>query len=102
MAVKISGVNLSANTTANVGQAGSSGGTYTVHILNRGTSSAFVQLGVGDSSATFDTTQKLLENTSIGVNESLSFSPVVAGASDYVIGRSTEANVNMVMMGHDE
>ena len=102
MAVKISGVDLSANTTANIGQAGSNGGTYTVHILNRGTSSAFVQLGVGDSSATFDTTQKLLENTSIGVNESLSFSPVVAGASDYVIGRSTVANVNMVMMGHDE
>ena len=102
MAVKISGVNLAANTTANIGQAGSNGGTYTVHILNRGTSSAFVQLGVGDSSATFDTTQKLLENTSIGVNESLIFSPVVAGASDYVIGRSTVANVNMVMMGHDE
>lgn len=102
MAVKISGVNLAANTTANIGQAGSNGGTYTVHILNRGTSSAFVQLGVGDSSATFDTSQKLLENTSIGVNESLSFSPVVAGASDYVIGRSTVANVNMVMMGHDE
>jgi len=102
MAVKISGVNLAANTTANIGQAGSNGGTYTVHILNRGTSSAFVQLGVGDSSATFDTTQKLLENTSIGVNESMSFSPVVAGASDYVIGRSTVANVNMVMMGHDE
>ena len=61
-----------------------------------------MQLGVGDSSATFDTSQKLLENTSIGVNESLSFSPVVAGASDYVIGRSTVANVNMVMMGHDE
>ena len=79
MAVKISGVNLSANTTANIGQAGSNGGTYTVHILNRGTSSAFVQLGVGDSSATFDTSQKLLENTSIGVNESISFSPVVAG-----------------------
>jgi len=102
MAVKISGVNLAANTTANIGQAGSNGGTYTVHILNRGTSSAFVQLGVGDSSATFDTSQKLLENTSIGVNESMSFSPVVAGASDYVIGRSTVANVNMVMMGHDE
>jgi hypothetical protein len=102
MAVKISGVNLAANTTANIGQAGSNGGTYTVHILNRGTSSAFVQLGVGDSSATFDTSQKLLENTSIGVNESMSFSPVVAGASDYIIGRSTVANVNMVMMGHDE
>ena len=102
MAVKISGVNLSANTTANVGQAGSSGGTYTVHILNRGTSSAFIQLGVGDSSATFDTSQKLLENTSLGVYESMSFSPVVCGASDYIIGRSTVANVNMVMMGHDE
>ena len=36
MAVKISGVDLSADTTANIGQAGSSGGTYTVHILNRG------------------------------------------------------------------
>ena len=32
MAVKISGVDLSANTTANIGQAGSNGGTYTVHI----------------------------------------------------------------------
>ena len=51
MAVKISGVDLSANTTANIGQAGSSGGTYTVHILNRSSSTAFVQLGVGDSSA---------------------------------------------------
>ena len=29
MAVKISGVDLSANTTANIGQAGSNGGTYT-------------------------------------------------------------------------
>ena len=102
MAVKISGVNLSANTTANIGQAGSNGGTYTVHILNRGTSSAFVQLGVGDSSATFDTTQKLLENTLLAPDESISFSPVVAGASDYIIGRSTVASVNMVMMGHDE
>jgi hypothetical protein len=45
MAVKISGVDLSANTTANIGQAGSSGGTYTVHILNRSSSTAFVQLG---------------------------------------------------------
>ena len=102
MAVKISGVNLSANTTANIGQAGSNGGTYTVHILNRSSSTAFVQLGVGDSSATFDTSQKLLENTSVGVNESISFSPVVAGGNDYVIGRSTVANVNMVMMRHDE
>ena len=46
--------------------------------------------------------QKLLENTSVGPDESLSFSPIVAGASDYVIGRSTAASVNMVMMGHDE
>ena len=102
MAVKISGVNLSANTTANIGQEGSNGGTYTVHILNRGTASAQVQLGVGDSSATFDTSQKLLESTLLAVNESMSFSPVVCGASDYIIGRSTVANVNMVMMGHDE
>ena len=102
MAVKISGVNLSANTTANIGQAGSNGGTYTVHILNRSTSSAFVQLGVGDSSATFANATKLLENTLIGPDESISFSPIVAGASDYIIGRSTVASVNMVMMGHDE
>jgi len=102
MAVKISGVNLSADTTANIGQSGSSGGTYTVHILNRGASSALIQLGVGDSSATFDTSQKLLESTLIGVNESMTFSPIVCGASDYVIGRSSIANVNMVMMGYDE
>ena len=102
MAVKISGVDLSANTTAIIGQAGSNGGTYTVHILNRSSSSAFVLLGVGDSSATFVNTQKLLENTQIGPDESISFSPIVAGASDYIIGRSTVASVNMVMMGHDE
>ena len=63
MAVKISGVDLSANTTANIGQAGSNGGTYTVHILNRGSSTAFVQLGVGDSSATFANAQKPVSYT---------------------------------------
>ena len=57
---------------------------------------------MGDSSATFDTSQKLLESTLIGVNESMTFSPIVCGASDYVIGRSSIANVNMVMMGFDE
>ena len=102
MAVKIAGADLSANTTTNIGQAGSSGGTYTVHILNRSSSRALVSLGVGDSSATFANATKLLESTLIGPNETLSFSPVVAGASDYVIGRSTVASVNMVMMGHDE
>ena len=102
MAVKISGVDLSADTTANIGQAGSSGGTYTVHILNRGSGSALVQLLVGDSSATFANAQNLLEYTLVGPNESLTFSPVVAGANDYVIGRSSLASVNMVMMGYDE
>ena len=102
MAVKISGVDLSANTTANIGQAGSSGGTYTIHILNRGTTNAQVQLGVGDSSATFANATKLLEETLVGAKESITFSPVVAGASDYIIGRSTVANVNMTMMGFDE
>jgi len=103
MTVRISGVDLSANTTANIGQAGSSsGGTYTIHILNRGSSNAHVQLGVGNSSATFDNATKLLEETLVGAKESISFSPVVAGASDYIIGRSTVANVNMTMMGYDE
>ena len=102
MAVKIAGVDLSANSTVNVGQSGSSGGTYTVHILNRGSGSALVQLGVGDSSATFANATKLLESTLVGPNESLSFSPIVAGANDYIIGRSTLASVNMVMMGFDE
>jgi len=102
MAVKISGIDLSANSTGNIGQAGSSGGTYSVHILNRGSGSALVQLGVGDSSATFSSAQKLLESTLVGPNESLTFSPVVAGANDYIIGRSTLASVNMVMMGYDE
>ena len=102
MTVKISGVDLSANTTANIGQAGSSGGTYTIHILNRGTTNAQVQLGVGDSSATFANATKLLEETLVGAKESITFSPVVAGASDYIIGRSTVANVNRVMMGCDD
>jgi len=103
MTVRISGVDLSANTTANIGQAGSSaGGTYTVHILNRSSSTAFIQLGVGDSSATFANATKLLENTQIAPDESLSFSPIVAGASDYIIGRSTVASVNMTLMGYDE
>ena len=94
MAVKISGVDLSANTAANIGQAGSSG-ELILFISYISSSTAFVQLGVGDSSATFANAQKLLENTQIAPDESLSFSPVVAGASDYVIGRSTVASVNM-------
>ena len=102
MTVKISGVDLSANTTANIGQAGSSGGSYTIHILNRSSSSGLVSLGVGNSSATFDNATKLLESTLIGPNETLSFSPVVAGASDYLVGRSTIASINMCMMGYDE
>ena len=102
MTVRISGIDLSANTTGNIGQAGSSGGSYTVHILNRSSSTAFVQLGVGDSSATFSAATKLLENTMIAPDESLSFSPIVAGASDYIIGRSTVASVNMTLMGYDE
>ena len=102
MTVRISGVDLSANTNTDIGQAGSSGGTYTVHILNRSSSSALVSLGVGDSSATFANATKLLESTLIGPNETLSFSPIVAGASDFVIGRSTVASVNMTLMGYDE
>ena len=46
--------------------------------------------------------KELLEETLVGAKESISFSPVVAGASDYIIGRSTVANVNMTMMGFDE
>ena len=38
MTVKADGVDLSATTAANVGQAGSNGGTYTVIFTNRGTS----------------------------------------------------------------
>ena len=53
MAVKADGVDLSATTAANVGQAGSSGGTYSVVFTNRGTSSVTVRLGLGTGSATF-------------------------------------------------
>ena len=53
MTVKADGVDLSATTAANVGQAGSNGGTYTVVFTNRGTSSANVRLGLGTGSATF-------------------------------------------------
>ena len=60
MAVKADGVDLSATTAANVGQAGSSGGTYAVTFTNRGTTTVNVRLGLGTGSATFQNERYIL------------------------------------------
>ena len=101
MAVKADGVDLSATTAANVGQAGSSGGTYAVTFTNRGTTTVNVRLGLGTGSATFQNARYILYDESLAPKSSLTFSPVVAEANDYIIAYSSAASVNALMMGHD-
>ena len=102
MTVKADGVDLSATTAANVGQAGSSGGTFSVTICNRGTSSVTVRLGLGTGSATFQDARYLLYDETLAGKSSMTLAPVVAEANDYIIAYSSAASVNAIMMGHDE
>ena len=101
MAVKADGVDLSATTAANVGQAGSSGGTYSVVFTNRGTSSVTVRLGLGTGSATFQDARYILYDESLPAKSSLTFAPVVAEGNDSVSYTHRAASVNALMMGHD-
>lgn len=102
MTVKADGVDLSATTAANVGQAGSSGGTFSVTICNRGTSSVTIRLGLGTGSATFQDARYLLYDETLAGKSSMTLAPVVAEANDYIIAYSSAASVNAIMMGHDE
>ncbi len=102
MAVKADGVDLSATTAANVGQAGSSGGSYSVTIVNRSTSAVTVRLGLGTGSATFQDARYVLYDEPIAAKSSLTFSPIVAEGNDYIIAYSSASSVNAIMMGFDE
>jgi len=102
MAAKNGRVNLTAATAADVVQAGASGGTYNVEILNASGSTAVVQLGVSTASATFQPEGKLIESLSLADNETASFKQIVLEASQYIVGESDTTNVNMVAMGFDE
>ena len=102
MTTKADGVDLSATTAANVGQAGSSGGTFSVTITNRSTSGVTVRLGLGTRSATFQDARYVLYDEPLAAKSSLTFAPIVAEANDYIIAYSSAASVNALMMGHDE
>ena len=102
MTTKADGVDLSATTAANVGQAGSSGGTFSVTITNRSTSGVTVRLGLGTSSATFQDARYVLYDEPLAAKSSLTFAPIVAEANDYIIAYSSAASVNALMMGHVE
>mgnify|MGYP003117204770 FL=1 len=102
MAVKADGVDLSATTAANVGQAGSSGGSYSVTIVNRSTSAVTVRLGLGTGSATFQDARYVLYDEPVAAKSSLTFSPIVAEGNDYIIAYSSASSVNAIMMGFDE
>ena len=78
------------------------GGTYSVTIANRSASGVTVRLGLGTSSATFQDARYILYDEPLAAKSSLTFSPVVAEASDYIIAYSSAASVNAIMMGHDE
>lgn len=102
MAVKADGVDLSATTAADVGRAGSSGGSYSVTIVNRSTSGVTIRLGLGTGSATFQDARYVLYDEPLAAKSSMTFSPVVAEANDYIIAYSSAASVNAIMMGFDE
>lgn len=102
MAAKNGRVNLSAATAADIVQAGSSGGTFNVEILNASGSTAVVQLGVSSASLTFQAAGKLIESLTLADNETASFKQIVLEANEYIVGESDTSNVNMVAMGYDE
>jgi hypothetical protein len=102
MSSKNGRVNLTAATAADVIQAGLSGGTFNVEILNRSGSTAIVQLGVSTASETFQPEGKLLEALILPDNDTATFKQIVLEASQYIVGESDTTNVNMVAMGFDE
>jgi hypothetical protein len=102
MAAKNGRVNLTAATAADVVQAGASGGTFNVEILNRSGSTAIVQLGISTVSNTFQAAGKLIEELTLADNETATFKQIVLEGSQYIVGESDTTNVNMVAMGFDE
>jgi hypothetical protein len=102
MAAKNGRVVLNGTNAADVVQAGASGGTFNVEILNASGSTAIVQLGVSTVSNTFQPEGKLIESLSLTNNETASFKQIVLEGSQYIVGESDTANVNMVAMGFDE
>lgn len=101
MAAKNGRVNLTAATAAGIVQAGASGGTFNVEILNASGSTAIVQLGISSTTA-FEPAGKLIESLSLADNETASFKQIVLEANEYIVGQSDTTNVNMVAMGFDE
>jgi len=102
MATKSSGVDLAVDTPANVGQAGIGGGTYSVQILNRDSTTAIVQLGVSATTAAFEDARMILNAETLNPGKSITYAPVVCEASEFIVGQSDTIDVNMLMMGHDE
>lgn len=103
MATKSVGVNITvADSASAVGQAGASGGTFTIQILNRAAdSAASIDLGVSASGTAFENARKILEGESLSAGNQMTYGPVVLEANEYVIGSSNITNVNFLMMGHD-
>ena len=102
MAAKNGRVVLNGTNAADVVQAGASGGTFNVEILNASGSTAIVQLGISSTTGTFEAAGKLIESLSLADNETATFKQIVLEADEYIVGESDTANVNMVAMGFDE
>ena len=102
MAASNGRVNLTAATAANVVQAGASGGTYNVEILNASGSAAVVKLGISSSDATFEPAGMLINDLSLADDGQATFKQIVLEANEYIVGESDTTNVNMVAMGFDE
>lgn len=91
-----------ANTPFNVGQAGTNGGTFSLHILNRDSATAELKIGISSTSVTFDSDRILEERFTLLPEESNSYGPIVMAGNDYLVMESTVVNVNGILMGHDE
>jgi hypothetical protein len=102
MAAKNGRVVLNGTNAADVVQAGPSGGTFNVEILNASGSTAIVQLGISSTTGIFEAAGKLIESLSLADNETASFRQIVLEANEFIVGESDTANVNMVAMGFDE
>lgn len=93
---------LTAATPASIVQAGASGGTYNVEILNATGAAAVVKLGISSTDATFEPAGMLINDLSLADDGQATFKQIVLGSNEYIVGESDTTNVNMVAMGFDE
>jgi len=102
--VKRSSVALTTTNATEVGQAGSNGGAYNVHIVNIAGNSATVTIAVNASSATIADAGTIMKTYSVPTSGSPTVvKGLVLAANEYVNAQASDANrVVVTLSGYDQ